>query len=155
MVLRKIKKTKTVVLILILIPVLLAFFPIKFVKKSTNLINTEEFYIVTCVSEGSTDSGTWIILNSNDEIYDNGLPVILTGRNPKEILSYDICNNYTEFIIYGSLRKENNTEYYTLDSKGWDISEDVKRGNYSYRIPFEHFITIYDLKWFDFLFAEK
>ena len=58
-------------------------------------------------------------------------------------------------IIYGKLSKKQDEEYYTLNSQRWEIYDEVRRGEYAYRIPFKHFITIYDLKWFDFLLTDK
>ena len=61
-------------------------------------------------------------------------------------------------IMYGKLVKEFDKslgrEVYTLDCTKWQIYSEVKRGNYSFRIPYKHFITIYDLKYFDFLLTD-
>lgn len=135
--------------------ILTIFFPVKFTKKLEDIPNDKFFYIVCCISEGSTDAGTWIIVNSNNPILNEEIPVYFKGKNPKKMLSYDICNNYTKFIIYGKLTKEDDEEFYTLNSHKWEILDEVNRGNYSFRIPFKHFITIYDLKCFDFLLTDK
>lgn len=150
----KICKRQTLFLI-ILIPIILSVLPIKFTYNSIDSIKSKEFYIAVCISEGSTDSESWMIVGNQDGMWEDGVPVYFTGSNPKNILSYDICNNYTEFLIYGSLSKQNNERFYTINSDKWQIYGDVKRGNYSYRIPFKHFITLYDLKWFDFLLTDK
>ena len=155
------KKKKKILITIILIPIILAFIPIKFTHNSPNEI--KEFYIVTCVSEGSTDNGVWIISESNKENkkenWENGIGIVLNGKNPKDTLSYDICNNYTQFIMYGNLTKDFYESYgkevYILNCYEWQIHNEVKRGKCSFRIPYKHFITIYDLNWFDFLLSDK
>lgn len=88
-------------------------------------------------------------------MFEDELSVYFKGKNPKNILSYDIIDSETEFIIYGKLTKEGDEEFYTLNSQKWEISNEVKRDDYSCRIPFRHFITVYDLNWFDFLLTDK
>lgn len=150
---KKIKRR--IVLSVILILIISAVFPIKFTKSLKHTDSRKKYYIATCISEGSTDAGAWIVLGSNEGIWEDEMPVFFNGKNPKNILSYDICNNDTEFIIYGELSKDENEKYYTLNSKRWEIYGEVRRGDYSCRIPFKHFITIYDLCWFDFLLTDK
>ena len=152
---KKKKKRKHVIWLVIIIPIILTVFPIKFTKKANNNDSEEEYYIASCISEGTTDAGVWIIIGNNEGMWEDEMPVIFNGKNPKNILSYDICNNDTEFIIYGKLSKKQDEEYYTLNSQRWEIYDEVRRGEYAYRIPFKHFITIYDLKWFDFLLTDK
>ena len=151
---KKKKKRKRIIWLVIIIPIILTVFPIKFTKKANNN-SEEEYYIASCISEGTTDAGVWIIIGNNEGMWEDEMPVIFNGKNPKNILSYDICNNDTEFIIYGKLSKKQDEEYYTLNSQRWEIYDEVRRGEYAYRIPFKHFITIYDLKWFDFLLTDK
>ncbi len=154
------KRKKMLLIMVIIIPVVLLFIPIRCTHSAPN--EEKEFYIVNCVSEGTTDSGVWIISGSNKDNkkqdWENGVGIVLKGKNPKNILSYDICNNYTQFIMYGKLVKEFDKslgrEVYTLDCTKWQIYSEVKRGNYSFRIPYKHFITIYDLKYFDFLLTD-
>lgn len=155
------KRKKIILILFIIIPVFLTFIPIKYVHSNPN--EEKEFYIVNCVSEGSTDSSIWIISGSNKdnktEDWEYGVSIVLKGKNPKSILSYDICNNYTQFIMYGKLTKEYNSslgqEVYTLNCSKWQIYNEVKRGNNSFRIKHKHFITIYDLKYFDFILTDK
>ncbi len=147
-------KKRKIILSFAILLIFTIFFPVKFTKKFEDIPNDKSFYIVSCISEGSTDAGTWVIIKSNNPMLNEEIPVYFIGENPKKVLSYDICNNYTEFIIYGELTKEKNDRFYTLNSDSWEILDEVKRGNYSFRIPFKHFITIYDLKWFDFLLTD-
>ena len=137
------RKRKKLLLILVIIPVLFLFIPIRCTHSTPN--EEKEFYIVNCVSEGTTDSGVWIISGSNKD-------------NKKEDWEYGVGINYTQFIMYGKLVKEFDKslgrEVYTLDCTKWQIYSEVKRGNYSFRIPYKHFITIYDLKYFDFLLTD-
>lgn len=151
---KKLSKKKKVIMIVFIICIFSLLFPIKFTKHSIDSIDAEEFYIVEYISEGSTDGGSWIIIGSHDGMWADGFAVNFTGKSPKDILSYDICNNYTKFIIYGSLDKVED-EYYTLKSERWGILGKVRRGGFSLRIPFKHYITIYDLNWFDFLLTDK
>lgn len=57
------RKRKKLLLILVIIPVLFLFIPIRCTHSTPN--EEKEFYIVNCVSEGTTDSGVWIISGSN------------------------------------------------------------------------------------------
>lgn len=150
----KVKKRR-IFLFVIFIPITLTILPIKFTKKLNNNDSNEKFYIASCISEGTTDAGAWIIFGSNEGKFEDEIPVFFNGKNPKNILSHDICNNDTEFIIYGELTKEENEKYYTLNCKSWEIFDEVRRGDHSFRIPFKQFITIYDLNWFDFLLTDK
>lgn len=151
----KFKKKKLILILVILSPVILAFVPIKFTHSKLN--NEKECYIASCVSEGSTEGGAWILIS--DDIEDGGAYFTLSGKNPKDILSYDICNGYTQFIMYGELRKQFNKSYngevYSLNCDKWEIYDEVRRGYNSLRIPLKNFITIYDLNWFDFLLTDK
>lgn len=150
---KKIKKR--IILLVIFLPIILTVLPIKFVKNPKNIKKKKEFYIASCISEGTTDGGVWVVLGSNKGIFEDELSVYFKGKNPKNILSYDIIDSETEFIIYGKLTKEDDEEFYTLNSRKWEISNEVKRDDYSCRIPFRHFITVYDLNWFDFLLTDK
>ena len=140
---------------IILVPILLAVFPIKFTYNPINKNDKKDFYLAVCVSEGSTDAGSWIIIGNQNEMWNEGLPVYFTGKNPNDLLSYDICNNYTQFAIYGSLLKDSDETFYTLNCDKWKMFGEVKRGNHCYRLPFKHFITLYDLKWFDFFLTDN
>ncbi len=148
-------KKRKVILFVIFIPIILAILPIKFTKNHKNTDSLEKFYIASCISEGTTDAGVWVVIGDDKGMWEDGIYVFFNGKDPKKILSYDICNNYTEFIIYGELTKEENEEFYTLNSRKWEIFDEVRRGDYSLRIPFKHFITVYDLFWFDFLLTDK
>lgn len=150
---KKIKKR--IILFVIFLPIILTVLPIRFTKNPENINKKREFYIASCISEGTTDGGVWIVLGSNNGMFEDEIYVDFKGKNPKSILSYDITDSETEFIIYGKLTKEDDEEFYTLNSRRWEISNEVKRDDYSCRIPFKHFITVYDLKWFDFLLTDK
>ncbi len=144
--------------LIFLIPIILAFVPIKFTHSK---LNTEkECYIVQCVPEGSTDAGQWILIGNNKkELVEDYSGFILNGKNPKDILSYDICNGNTQFIMYGELSKNNNElsnkEVYSLNCYKWEIYYEVRRRKNSLRIPFKNYITVYDLNLFDFLLTDK
>lgn len=56
----------------------------------------------------------------------------------------------TTFIIYGDLIKK--SDFYILQSNDWDILYNVNRNCDSLRIDFKKFITVYDTKYFDFIF---
>lgn len=152
------KKKKKIIIFLTILLAITPIFPVKFTRKEEDIPDDRLFYIASCISEASTEGGTWVIIDSNDPIIIKAkreVSVNFVGKNPKNLLSYDICNSYTEFIIYGNLTKKENEKWYTLHSKKWEIFDEVKRGDYQLRIPFKHFITIYDLRLFDFLFTDE
>lgn len=117
------KRKKLILILIIMIPIILVFIPIKFVCNNPD--DQKEFYIVQYVSEGSTEGGSWVAIGCNKENWKDGVYISLKGENPKSILSYDICNGYTQFIMYGDLSKKfdesSNKEVYSLNCYKWEI----------------------------------
>ena len=111
-------------------------------------IKNDSYYIISLIPEGSTDSGDWICYDQNGLQYKD---VIFEGKLPQNILSADVYMSGTTFVIYGKLVKESNL--YILQSEDWDILYNINRNCDSLRIDFQRFITIYDLKYFDFFLS--
>lgn len=128
----------------------LGFIPIKISILSEDEIKNDSYYIISLIPEGSTDSGNWICYDQDGVRYIN---VIFEGKLPQNILSTDIYMSGTTFIIYGDLIKK--SDFYILHSDDWDILYSINRNCDSLRIDFERFITIYDTKYFDFIFKNK
>ena len=82
---KKKKKRKHVIWLVIIIPIILTVFPIKFTKKANNS-SKKEYYIASCISEGTTDAGVWIIIGNNEGMWEDEMPVIFNGKNPKNIV---------------------------------------------------------------------
>lgn len=130
--------------------VTLSFIPIKISIPSENEIKNDNYYIISLIPEGSTDSGSWICYDQDGTRYIN---VIFQGNLPQNILSTDIYASGTTFVIYGNLIKKSNS--YILQSEDWDIIYNINRNCDSLRIDFKRFITIYDTKYFDFIFSSE
>ncbi len=124
----------------------LSFIPIKISISSEDEIKNENYYIISLIPEGSTDSGNWICYDQDGIRYIN---VVFQGKFPQNILSPDIYKSGTTFVIYGKIKKESDS--YILQSEAWDILYNINRNCDSLRIDFERFITIYDTKYFDFI----
>lgn len=142
------KKIGKFTLIIIIVLVVSAVLPIKISIKSEDDIDSEEYYIVYLVPEGTTDAGQLECHDQNDIYYHN---ISFEGKLPDNILSEDVYKHGTTFIIYGDLTQ--NDDSYILHSQDWDILYQVNRDPESLRIDFRRFITIYDMKWFDFLLS--
>lgn len=130
--------------------VALSFIPIKISIPSENEIKNDNYYIISLIPEGSTDSGSWICYDQDGKRYIN---VVFQGNLPQNILSTDIYASGTTFVIYGNLIKKSNS--YILQSEDWDIIYNINRNCDSLRIDFKRFITIYDTKYFDFIFRSE
>lgn len=128
----------------------LGFIPIKISISSEDKIKNDSYYIISLIPEGTTDSGNWICYDQDGVEYIN---VIFEGKLPQNILSTDIYASGTPFVIYGELIKESGS--YILQSEAWDILYNVNRDCDSLRIDFKKFITIYDTKYFDFIFKNQ
>ena len=144
------KLLKKILIFILLIPLMIAFIPIKFTKTKTNFINENEFYIVTFVSEFSTDAGSCILIDSHNGFENQTNSVKLIGNKPQNTISWSIYNSYTEFIIYGSVTL-NEEGYYTLNCKDWDILGKVKGGN----SICPYYLCLYDLNIFDKWLVDK
>ena len=127
--------------------IILGITPIKISIISEDKIKNNNYYIISLIPEGSTDSGIWICYDQDGTRYIN---VVFQGNLPQNILSTDIYASGTTFVIYGNLIKKSNS--YILQSEDWDILYNINRNCDSLRIDFKRFITIYDTKYFDFLF---
>lgn len=82
---------------IILILILIIFIPVKFPIDENDIEKDREYYMVTFVSEYSTDSGPYIIDENGEWHY-----VELKGNDPRNDLDDSITAN-TVFVIYGSL----------------------------------------------------
>lgn len=140
---------RSIVLVMIFI-IALGIIPIKISIISEDKIKNNSYYIICLIPEGSTDSGNWICYDQDGINYNN---VVFQGKLPQNILSTDIYMSGTTFVIYGDLIKQSNS--YILQSEAWDILYRVNRNCDSLRIDFKRFITIYDTKYFDFIFYHK
>lgn len=127
--------------------IILGITPIKVSITSEDKIKDDNYYVISFIPEGSTDSGNWICYDQNGIRYMN---VEFQGKFPQNILSADIYLSGTTFVIYGELIKKSDS--YILQSEDWDILYDINRNCDSLRIDFKRIITIYDTKYFDFLF---
>ena len=148
---QNIKKRKILMIIfsvLVLIPIILAFMPIKMSIPSTDDIKYSDYFIVYLIPEGSTDSGS-VICYDQDEVYYN--KINFKGALPQNLLSSDIYASGTQFILYGTLSV--NEDKYTLNVFDWDIMGYVNRDCDSLRLDMKKYITVFDLKWFDFLLS--
>ena len=131
----------------IILIIILGITPIKITITSEDKIKDDNYYVISFIPEGSTDSGNWICYDQDGIRYMN---VEFQGKLPQNILSADIYLSGTTFVIYGNLIKKSNS--YVLQSEDWDILYDINRNCDSLRIDFKRIITIYDTKYFDFLF---
>lgn len=131
----------------IILIITLGITPIKITITSEDKIKDDNYYVISFIPEGSTDSGNWICYDQDGIRYMN---VLFQGKLPQNILSADIYLSGTTFVIYGNLIKKSNS--YVLQSEDWDILYDINRNCDSLRIDFKRIITIYDTKYFDFLF---
>lgn len=131
----------------IILIIILGITPIKITITSEDKIKDDNYYVISFIPEGSTDSGNWICYDQDGIRYMN---VLFQGKLPQNILSADIYLSGTTFVIYGNLIKKSNS--YVLQSEDWDILYDINRNCDSLRIDFKRIITIYDTKYFDFLF---
>lgn len=139
---------KRCIFLLIAFIIALGIIPIKFSITSEDKIKNNSYYIISLIPEGSTDSGDWICYDQNGLKYKD---VIFEGKLPQNILSADVYMSGTTFVIYGKIVKESNL--YILQSEDWDILYNTNRKCDSLRIDFKRFITIYDLKYFDFFLS--
>lgn len=141
---------KKILILILLIPLIIAFIPIKFTKPTTKFITENEFYIVTFVSEFSTDAGSCILVDSYNGSENQTNSVKLIGNKPQNTISWDIYNSYTKFIIYGSLT-QNEDGYYTLNCESWDILGKVK----GRKSICSYYLCLYDLNIFDKWLVDK
>lgn len=139
---------KKFIILFIVFIIALGIIPIKYSITSEDKIKNDSYYIISLIPEGSTDSGAWICYDQDGLQYKD---VIFEGKLPQNILSADVYLSGTTFVIYGKLVKESN--FYTLQSENWDILYNVNRNCDSLRIDFNRFITIFDLKYFDFFLS--
>ena len=149
-----IKRTAKYLLMFAAVMFVLSFLiPVKFAKGYLEDVKEEEFFIVTFVAEQSTEGGSCILLGDQDGYFDDEDTHYVTfdGVDFREKLCWSIYNNYTEFIVYGTLEKSfwGQEEYgekypqYTLHSEDWDIYKEVRGGLH------KRCLTVYDLKWFE------
>jgi len=141
-------RPKKVFMVIALVPVILAIIPIKISIKSPDDINNKKYYIIYLIPDGTTGAGD-LICYDQDNIYYNNIHI--EGKLPQKIITKDIYESGTTFIIYGNIVSINNN--YTLYSQEWDILYNINRNPNSLRIDFKKFITIYDLKYFDFFLS--
>ncbi|MBO5342874.1 MAG: hypothetical protein J6A57_00275 [Ruminococcus sp.] len=139
---------KKFIFLFIVFIIALGIIPIKHSITSEDKIKNDSYYIISLIPEGSTDSGDWICYDQDGLKYKD---VIFEGKLPQNILSADVYMSGTTFVIYGKLVKESN--FYILQSENWDILYNVNRNCDSLRIDFNRFITIFDLKYFDFFLS--
>lgn len=150
---KQIKKfRKKLIILLFIILIIFLFAPIKFVVKLNDIDKGKEFYIMEFIAGDCTDSGWWII-GDQDNLSISPIYVHLNGKDPSNYLSTSICYEDNKYIIYGSLKKETRMsvmgieyDYYTLNSKEWDILEEIHGGTH------KRFITIGDIKYFNIIF---
>lgn len=86
-------------------------------------------------------------------MFENSLSVSVQGELLENELSRNICDTNTKYILYGKMNQKLDPVWgytYTITYSGWDLFDDVKRCDNLIRINFDHYITVYDLKWFDF-----
>ncbi len=141
---------KKIIIILIAIPVIIYFIPIKISKNSSD---AEKYYIIDFISEGSTDGGTCRVWGNQDGMFndDDVFCVTPTGKDMRKEISSSIYNNYTKFIVYGNITEKpvkiGNYEYteHILNIDGWDFYGEIKGGSH------KHYMTIYDkIDWSDY-----
>ena len=147
------KKRKILMIIfsiLFLIPIILAFMPIKMSIPSEDDIERSDYFVVYLVPEGSTDAGSVICYDRNEAYYHK---MNFEGALPQNLLSSDIYASGTRFILYGTLSV--NEDEYTLNVCDWDILGYVNRDCDSLRLDMKKYITVFDFKWFDFLMSNN
>lgn len=144
------KIVMTIVLLSSLILIILAFMPIKMSVSSEVDIENSSYFIYYLVPEGSTDAGCVICYDQDGKHYNK---INFEGGLPQNILSKDIYESGTAFVLYGTLSEYENE--YTLDVCDWDVLGNVNRNCDSLRLNLKKYITILDLKWFDFLLFDK
>ena len=149
--LRLIRRSKPLIVIAALF-LLSIVTPIK-VSVNTPMTNVKyACFIVRPISSGSTEGGIWLCIGDENGYWEGGIiPVVLQGNVPQKILSSTLYDNgENTFIVYGLMESNN-----TINCRKWDILGEVSRSNNSLRIPFKRSITLYDLKFFDFILSEK
>lgn len=139
-----------IVLLFFLILIILAFMPIKMSVSSEDDIEYSSYFIYYIVPEGSTDAGCVICYDQDGKHYNK---MNVEGDLPQNILSKDICESGTAFLLYGSLTVYE--DEYTLDVSDWDVFGNVNRNCDSLRLDLKKYITILDFKCFDFLLFDK
>lgn len=139
-----------IVLLSFLILIILAFIPIKMSLSSEDDIEYSSYFIYYLIPEGSTDAGCIICYDQDGKHYKK---MNFEGALPQNILSKDICESGTAFVLYGSLSVYE--DEYTLDVCDWDVFGNVNRNCDSLRLDWKKYITILDFKWFDFLLFDK
>lgn len=145
-------------LLIIAVCILCSFFiPIKIAFNAIESISDESCLIVRQISSGSTEGRLWLCIGDSNGIYTNdGYIVELYGKVPQDVLSSDIYDNgETTFVIYGSVNnnKLDIDDINFINYRGWDFIGNISRDSESLRLPFKNYITIYDLKFFDFMLS--
>lgn len=140
----------TIVILFFLLLIILAFMPIKMSVSSENDIEYSSYFIYYLIPEGSIDSGCIICYDQDGKYYNK---MNFEGALPQNILSKDICESGTAFVLYGTLSVYE--DKYTLDVCDWDVFGNVNRNCDSLRLDLKKYVTFFDLKWFDFLFFDK
>ena len=148
---KSIKIISKILLFIFIIIICSIFTPIKIALNPVNFSSNKPYFIVKQISSGSTDSGLWLCIGDENGFYtDKCYTVELYGKTPQEIISKDI--NETMFVIYHTAGDNMDINAINrINSCKWDFLGDIHRNSESLRIPFQKYITIYDLKFFDFL----
>lgn len=138
----------TIVLLFFLILIILAFMPIKMSVTSEDDIEYSSYFIYYFIPEGSTDAGCVICYDQDGKYY---YQMNFEGAMPQNIISKDVCESGTAFVLYGALSEDE----HTLDVCDWDIFGNVNRSCDSLRLDLKKYVTILDFKWFDFWLFEN
>lgn len=135
-----------------------AVIPIKFSANLERVSKSRTFLIVRQVSFGSTDAGNWLCIGDHNGFFENECFVVsLDGNSPARILSEDLYDHgETIFALYTEEPKELDVDAVNhIYCSEWDFVGDISRGSETIRIPYQNYITIYDLKFWDCLFSVR
>lgn len=142
--------------ILVCILALPAFLPLRMTLRSTDQIRNEHYFIVEMISRGTTDGGRWVCIGdeTTPAFEDVWYAVELDGSSPEAVLSTDVYDvGGTTFVIYGTTDSGMKVDSINrIHCTGWALLGDITRDPETLRLPLKKYITLYDLKYFDFLF---
>lgn len=147
----------TIALIIIAVPIVLNFIPIKFAKKIDNLTLKEGEYL--CQVELKTVfEEKWGIFKSLPINYSDECFVNLSGKIPFDSLNPEDfsmkSNKENQFLVTGDLTITGNAGIYEigeLNVKEWDIVYPIQRSSFRQGLTPKGYLTFYDYDWITLL----
>lgn len=150
-----IKIIRKILLLIAIIFFCSVFMPIKIALNPVNFSSNKPCFIIKQISSGSTDGGLWLCIGDENGFYTHKCYTVeLYGKIPQDTISSDIYDSETIFVIYNTANNSLNTDIINrINCYKWNFLGDIHRNSESLRLPFKKHITIYDLKFFDFLLS--